>query len=85
MILILTNQNTVNIEQCFMFRRVQTESLLSVVAANSGLYTCMGCNPECVMNQTKLFVTTLPDGFHVQGPSKVRLQSEYTFHLLSTF
>ena len=54
-----------------MFRRVQTESLLSVVAANSGLYTCMGCNGECVMNQTKLFVTTLPDGFHVQGPSKV--------------
>ena len=34
--------------------RVQTESLLGVVAASSGLYTCMGCNDNCEMAQTKV-------------------------------
>ena len=54
----------------FDYRRVVTESLLSVVAASSGVYTCMGCNDDCELAQTTFFVTTIPEGFHVEGPTQ---------------
>ena len=49
---------------------METESLLSVVATRSGVYTCMGCNEDCEMAQVKMFVTKTPEGFHVNGPTK---------------
>ena len=41
-----------------------------MVAASSGVYTCMGCNDNCEMEQTRMFVTSLPGGFKVAGPTQ---------------
>jgi len=50
--------------------RVESESKLMVIASETGVYTCMGCNENCEMAQVKFFVTTLPEGFHIEGPTK---------------
>ena len=52
------------------FRRVESESKLMVIASETGVYTCMGCNGNCEMSQVKFFVTTLPEGFHIEGPTQ---------------
>ena len=41
-----------------------------MVAANSGVYTCMGCNDNCEMEQARMFVTSLPGGFRLEGPTQ---------------
>ena len=41
-----------------------------MVAASSGVYTCMGCNDNCEMEQVRMFVTSLPGGFRVEGPTQ---------------
>jgi len=50
--------------------RVESESKLMVIGSESGVYTCMGCNGNCEMSQVKFFVTTLPEGFHIEGPTQ---------------
>ena len=50
--------------------RVETEATLKVHAIDSGEYTCMGCNDNCQISKVDFYVTTLPGGFQVSGPTK---------------
>merc|ERR1719394_1031193 len=44
--------------------------MLKVVASETGEYTCMGCNGQCQISKVDFYVTTLPGGFQVSGPTK---------------
>jgi len=50
--------------------RVEMQSTLKVVASETGEYTCMGCNGQCQISKLDFYVTTLPGGFQVSGPTK---------------
>ena len=50
---------------------METESLVSVVASRSGQYTCMACsNGNCELDVAAFFVTSLAEGFQVEGPAQ---------------
>ena len=66
--LILINYFWAN--KVIIYSRVQADSTLMVVAQESGIYTCMGCNENCEVSQVKVFVTTLPEGFQISGPTR---------------
>ena len=54
-----------------MYRRVETESLLSVVASRSGVYSCMACTAgSCEMDTAQFFLSSLTEGFEVEGPTQ---------------
>ena len=50
------------------------DATLKIVAKDSGVFTCMGCNGgddfNCEISQVNFFVTTLPEGFHISGPER---------------
>ena len=49
------------------------DATLKTVAADSGVFTCMACNGgdiNCEISQVNFFVTTLPEGFHISGPTR---------------
>lgn len=52
--------------------RFQMDATLKAVAKDSGVFTCMGCNGDgnCEISQINFFVTTLPEGFHITGPTR---------------
>ena len=50
---------------------METESLVSVVASRSGQYTCLACsNDNCELDTAAFFVTSLAEGFQVEGPTQ---------------
>ena len=46
------------------------DSSLLIVASETGEYTCMGCNGQCQVAVMQFYVTTLPEGFQVSGPTR---------------
>ena len=50
------------------------DATLKIVAKDSGVFTCMGCNGgddfSCEISQVNFFVTTLPEGFSISGPQR---------------
>ena len=48
------------------------DATLKTEAKASGVFTCMGCDGQgsCEISQVNFFVTTLPEGFQVTGPTR---------------
>ena len=48
------------------------EATLKTEAKDSGVFTCLACDggEGCEMSQVNFFVTTLPEGFQISGPTR---------------
>merc|ERR1719400_1381702 len=52
--------------------KYQMEATLKTEAKDSGVFTCLACDggEGCEMSQVNFFVTTLPEGFQISGPTR---------------